>query len=163
MSEGSAGAGRPPGRGPAGPSRHRLSGADRDWLSRTSWSAGARREIWIAKRRDARLAVGRTGAGGFTRAPGGRGFQFGLGADFAEEAGVRCTAVSCRGRWRSRRPRRCSSVALASPLPEPAGATGFGAAGAVTTAGQQASPLQQEVLEPVLRQLAVQQKLASPQ
>src|SRR5579864_9408694 len=35
-------------------------------------------------------AVGRGGAGGFTRAPGGKGFQFGLGAEAVLVAEVGC-------------------------------------------------------------------------
>ena len=33
--------------------------------------------------------MGRTGAGGFTRAPGGKGFQFGFGPDLDEEPPTR--------------------------------------------------------------------------
>src|SRR5712692_7548297 len=93
LSEGSAGAGRPPGRGPPGrpgigcpgragtccPGRPGAPGRDGNLDCETPGRA---------------LAVGRTGAGGFTRAPGGKGFQFGLGADFAEE--VAWVVAPCR-------------------------------------------------------------------
>jgi hypothetical protein len=94
LSEGSAGAERPPGRGPPGRPGIGCPGRTGTCCPGRPGAPARDGNLDGAAPGRALTVVGRSGAGGFTRAPGGKGFQFGLGADFAEEVG--CIVAPCR-------------------------------------------------------------------
>jgi len=132
------------------------SGADWDLCARTA-ERGSRRESRLHSA-GALTGRGRTGRGGARRAPAGRGFPFGLGAELCRRISrVSWTPAPCRSEPLEKSPGRaeCSKPAGPAPFaglrPPPGwcGSIGLWSRSVTPWPGYRLRPLQQEAQAPV--------------